>query len=140
MRAPPLPSQFTFFIFASFVSIPALLINFNAGTLRTDQLDVLHLGVLSVANVAGFAASTNATIKEPWGPYVGPGATITNRQASLVLMAVDFTIIALFLLFAVFLQLMIKRGASRRRAPLPRLSLSRATSSLRRCSLARGAL
>ena len=58
------------------------------------------------------ASPTNATLTSPWG-ILAPSATITNRQASLVFMAVDFTITTLFLLFSVFLQLMITRGEQR---------------------------
>ena len=106
--------QYRFFLFASIIAIPSILICFNAGSLRTDQLDALHFSTLSIANVANAAGSTNATLTSPWG-YLAPSATITNRQASLIFMAVDFTIITLFLLFSVFVQLMITRGE--RRAP-----------------------
>lgn len=107
-----------------------MLISFNAKGLRTDQLDTLRFSEVSIANAAHYAGP-NATLPTPWGAFM-PSATLSSRQASLVYsallvvrlrrigalassfcaVAVDFTIIVLFLVFAIFVQLLMKRGTA----------------------------
>jgi hypothetical protein len=97
--------QFYFFFVASFLAVPALLINSNAGGLQANQMDVLRFSSLSVGNIGLVVGGVNSTMT-PWGAL--SDKTITGRQASLALMIVDFVIIALFLAFGVFVKLRIR--------------------------------
>jgi len=88
-----------FFILATCAAIPALAICFAGVRLTEDEMDPLRVAKVSIANVGDRLSLQNYTVR----PWPGSSATYTARQASAVLMATDFGITWLFLLFILFL-------------------------------------
>lgn len=75
--------QFFFFAAATILVIPTILINANGGHLSADQVDVLRVSRLSIANIDLVSPSSNVTTN-PWGSGT---STYDSRQLSAVIMA-----------------------------------------------------
>ena len=93
-------AQFWFFVLATFCVVPAFLINLSGGRLNPQQLDFLKVSAVSIANV-GIATSNGNITANPWGSL--GEQQYDSRQISALIMAVDFAMVWLFLLFILFL-------------------------------------
>ena len=75
--------QFFFFVAATILIIPTFMINASGDRLAADQLDVLRVSRLSIANINLISPFANVTTN-PWG---SGSSTYDSRQLSAVIMA-----------------------------------------------------
>lgn len=77
------------------------MINRSGGRLISNQVDLLRVSTLSIANIVVYTSNTNVTMN-PWGA-LSPTSSYSSRQISALVMAADFAVVWLFLLFILFL-------------------------------------
>ena len=96
-----------FFLIASIVTLPILLLGMAGGRLNTVpmaiNLDALRVSKLSIANI-GLPSSLLGDIDnlQPWG-----FGTFNRRVSSIIIAACDLVMIILFFVFALYLRLRI---------------------------------
>lgn len=103
-----------FFILATVLTLPIVLLSYRGGSLSTVamavELDALHVSLLSIANIGlPLDPSADATSLHPFGSFVPVG--FTHRGASIAIAAVDFTMVIAFLFFCAVMR-MIMASAS----------------------------
>lgn len=100
---------FYFFTIASLIAIPTFFICYAGTRIPSDELDPLGVSKISIANVGDRTSISAAAIANYTSqPWPGLDITYTAREVSAIIMAVDFAIVWLFLLFLLFLRGRIK--------------------------------